>query len=102
MTFKELQQKKAHLQHMVQEEEGRLQIQWRAMLGSNHPVLIGLNLLSGTFSQAKFNPIVSVLQAAVFVYRDFKEEKLPGKDSILEYLAALMSRVVGNPKRDEG
>ena len=102
MTFKELQQKKAHLQQMVQEEEGRLQIAWRAMLGSNHPVLIGLNLLSGTFSQAKSNPIVSVLQAAVFVYRDFKEEKLPGKDSILEYLAALMSRVVGNPKRDEG
>lgn len=101
MTFQELQQKKAHLQHLVQEEEGRLQVQWRTMLGSNHPVLIGLNLLSSTFSQAKFNPIVSVLQAAVYVYRDFKDEKLPGKDSFFDYLAALMSRVVGNPNRDE-
>jgi hypothetical protein len=93
MKFHELQAKRAHLQNEVRAQEIELQKKWNDSLGGNHPVMMGLNLLSSTFSRARFNPYVSVLQAAVFVYQDFKEQKLPNKDNFLEYFMSLASRL---------
>lgn len=93
MKFHELQAKRAHLQNEVRAQEGELQKKWDDTLGGNHPVMMGLNLLSSTFSRARYNPYVSVLQAAVYVYQDFKEQKLPNKDNFLEYFMSLASRL---------
>lgn len=102
MTFQELQTQRALLSQQVQEQEKVLQNEWKSTLGSNHPVMMGLNLLSSTFSQARYNPYVSIVQAAVYVYQDFKEQKLPTKDNFLEYFLSLANRITGKTPKNEG
>jgi hypothetical protein len=93
MKFHELRQKRADLERQVQLQEVEIERRWSDILGGNNPLMIGLNLLASTFSKARCNPYVSVLQAVVYVYRDFKEDKLPDKDSFLEYFLALATRL---------
>jgi len=95
MKFHELQAQRALLSQKVKEQEKVLQAEWQATLGSNNPLLMGLNLLSSTFSKARFNPYVSLIQAAVFVFQDFKEQKLPNKDNFLEYFVSIADRITG-------
>ena len=102
MKFHELQAKRAHLQNEVRTQEVELQKKWNDTLGGNHPVMMGLNLLSSTFSRARFNPYVSVLQAAVYVYQDFKEQKLPNKDNFLEYFLSLAGRLTQSKDANHG
>ena len=101
MKFHELQAQRALLSQKVKEQEKVLQTEWQATLGSNNPLLMGLNLLSSTFSKARFNPYVSLLQAAVFVFQDFKEQKLPNKDNFLEYFVSIADRITGKQQGNE-
>ena len=101
MRFHELQAKRALLSQKVKEQEKVLQTEWQATLGSNNPLLMGLNLLSSTFSKARFNPYVSLLQAAVFVFQDFKEQKLPNKDNFLEYFVSIANPITDKQEGNE-
>jgi hypothetical protein len=102
MTFQELQTKRAQLSQQVNDHEKALQAEWKNTLGGNHPVMMGLNLLSSTFSQARTNPYVALIQAAVFVYQDFKEQKLPSKDNFVEYFFSIANRITGKQSTNEG
>ena len=101
MKFHELQAQRALISQKVKDQEKVLQTEWQATLGSNNPLLMGLNLLSSTFSKARFNPYVSLLQAAVFVFQDFKEQKLPNKDNFLEYFVSIANRISGKQEGNE-
>ena len=101
MKFHELQAQRALLSQKVKEQEKVLQTEWQATLGSNNPLLMGLNLLSSTFSKARFNPYVSLLQAAVFVFQDFKEQKLPNKDNFLEYFVSIANPITDKQEGNE-
>jgi hypothetical protein len=95
MKFHELQAKREQLRIDVKIKEETLQKEWKATIGSNQPLMMGLNLLSSTFNQDQFKPIVSFIQAAVFVYQDFKEQKLPSKDKFIEYFISIANRLTG-------
>ncbi len=98
MTFKELQAKRAYLQQNVKVQENLIKSEWNEFLGSKQPVVMLMNVLSSTFSRAKSNPYVSIIQAAVFVYQDFKEKKLPSSDNFFEYFISVADRITNKSK----
>jgi hypothetical protein len=93
MTYKELQAKRASLQQNVKVQEELVKTEWNEFLGSKQPVVMLMNVLSSTFSRAKSNPYVSIIQAAVFVYQDFKEKKLPTSDRLFDYFVLMFERL---------
>ena len=99
MKFSELQAMKNTLKNRVKVQEELINDNWNSILGGNQPVVMALNILSSTFSKAKYNPYVSLFQAAIFVYQDFKEKKLPTSDNFMEYFISLADRLTQKSKK---
>lgn len=76
MKFHELQAKREQLRIDVKIKEETLQKEWKATIGSNQPLMMGLNLLSSTFNQDQFKPIVSFIQVKGFCLPRFQRAKV--------------------------
>jgi hypothetical protein len=93
-TFEELVQARKEARVAVEKSEEQLKTRWGHLLQSKQPWALALQLLSGSFSKVQAHPAVVAVQGALLFYRDYKDNKVPTKDAILEYLLDLASRVI--------
>ena len=101
-SYQELVLARMAARERVKHLEQEIKTDAEAILRSKHPFMTGLRLLSTTFGQVQERPVVSILQGIVFLYRDYREGRIPGKETLGEYLMELAIRIFGgNPGKAE-
>ena len=94
-TFQELVLARMAARERVRHLEQEIKTDTEALLRSKHPFMTALRMLGTTFGQVQERPVVSILQGVLFLYRDYKEGRIPGRETLGEYLMELAIRIFG-------